>query len=88
MSLIADIYYGDYKACRPMGEEEYKLEADKKHLDQRIAQFAKTLSEEQQKELKLITNARRELISRELYIMFEKGITFGTEYIIEIYGKE
>ncbi len=45
MSLIADIYYGDYKACRPMGEEEYKLEADKKHLDQRIAQFAKTLSE-------------------------------------------
>ena len=86
MSVIADIYYGDYNACRPTGKEDFKLEADKKRLDLRSEQFAKTLSKEQKKEFKLITNARKELNSRELYITFEKGISFGTEYIMEIYA--
>ena len=85
MSILADIYYGDYSACKPTTAEEFKLEADKKRLDGRIAQFAKGLNEEVKKEFNLLMNSRNELMSREAYIMFEKGVEFGVSFIEEIY---
>ena len=84
MSVIADIYYGDYNACKPASKEEFQLEADKKRLEQRAAQFAKRLSDEDKKEFNLIMNSRNEIMSREAFIMFKKGTSLGAEFMNDI----
>lgn len=84
MSIIEDLYYGDYKGCELPINERTEIEQSRKHIEELTDRFAKSLSKEQLRDFKIILNSLSEVETAENFYLFKNGFELGVHITCEI----
>ncbi len=83
MSLLEELYFGDYKGCELPAEERKEIEADGRRIEARREKLTSSLDEEQCKELNIIFNALAETASKEKFYLYKNGFIAGVSLASE-----
>lgn len=84
MSIIEDLYFGEYQPAVQELDKDIKTFEVYKYVERNIETLKEMLSDEQKKVFNKFLDNINELVTCVEYYNFEKGVKFGGKLVIEI----